>query len=82
MKNRLCRTIKGELSLRFVNDNLNLLKALTRLFQQSLAKDCFSLIKRAELVIVMLMPVGIQVIVQVQKDQKEYKNLGKTTAVK
>jgi hypothetical protein len=36
VKNRSCKTIKGELSLRFVNDNLNLLKALLRLFQQSL----------------------------------------------
>ena len=35
VKNRSCRAIKAELSLRFVNDNLNLLKALTRLFQQS-----------------------------------------------
>ena len=41
VKNRLCRTIKGELSLRFVNDNLNLLKALTRLFQQSHLSDYF-----------------------------------------
>jgi len=35
VKNRSCRAIKAELSLRFVNDNLNLLKALNRLFQQS-----------------------------------------------
>lgn len=35
VKNRSCKGIRGELSLRFVNDNLNLLKAILRDFQQS-----------------------------------------------
>ncbi len=36
VKNRSCKGIRGELSLRFVNDNLNLLRALLQDFQQSL----------------------------------------------
>ena len=35
VKNRSCKGIRGELSLRFVNDNLNLLEAILRDFQQS-----------------------------------------------
>ena len=37
VKNRSCKGIRGELSLRFVNDNLDLLKAFLRDFQQSLS---------------------------------------------
>lgn len=41
VKNRSCKGIRGELSLRFVNDNLNLLRALLRDFQQSLLTHSF-----------------------------------------
>jgi len=35
VKNRSCKGIRAELSLRLINDNLNWLKAILRDFQQS-----------------------------------------------